>query len=189
MAIDATATSVEPTSLGRTLLAVGIFFLIPTLIILILRYYARLKHHIFDVDDGLMLVGWNDGRKFLWCFQVTYCFSLLFLKSSICVTLLRIAVIETHRIIIWCNLKFAILSTSVVIIGLFLICRPISIAWGHTGTCASTVVIASLGYLVSAGAVVTDWICAILPLFMLYKFNMKLATKIGVSAVLGSAAL
>ncbi|EXL42210.1 hypothetical protein FOCG_15558 [Fusarium oxysporum f. sp. radicis-lycopersici 26381] len=202
MAIDATATSVEPTSLGRTLLAVGIFFLIPTSIILVLRYYARLKHHIFDVDDGLMLIGWmlyvavsgivarsNDGRKFLWCFQVTYCFSLLFLKSSICVTLLRIAVIKTHRIIIWCNLKFAILSTSVFIIGLFLICRPISIAWGHTGTCASTVVIASLGYLVSAGAVVTDWICAILPLFMLYKFNMKLATKIGVSAVLGSAAL
>lgn len=127
--------------------------------------------------------------QFLWYFQVTYCFSLLFLKSSICVTLLRIAVIKTHRIIIWCTLTFAILSTSVVIIGLFLICRPISTAWGHTGTCASTVVIASLGYLVSAGAVVTDWICAILPLFMLYKSNMKLATKIGVSAVLGSAAL
>ncbi|KAJ0127288.1 Uncharacterized protein HZ326_29606 [Fusarium oxysporum f. sp. albedinis] len=222
MAIDATTTSVEPTSLGRTLLAVGIFFLIPTSIILILRYYARLKHHLFDADDGLMLIGWmlyfavsgivarsvfaglgtkdenlnaylqNDERKvciFLWCFQLTYCFSLLFHKSSICVTLLRIAVIKTHRIIIWCILTFAILSTSVVIIGLFLICRPISTAWGHTGTCASTVVIASLGYLVSAGAVVTDWICAILPLFMLYKFNMKLATKIGVSAVLGSAAL
>ncbi|EXK26822.1 hypothetical protein FOMG_16630 [Fusarium oxysporum f. sp. melonis 26406] len=219
MAIDATARSVEPTSLGRTLLAVGIFFLIPTSIILILRYYARLKRHLFDVDDGLMLIGWmlyvvvsgivarsvfaglgtkdenlntylqNDGRKFLWYFQVTYCFSLLFLKSSICVTLLRIAVIKTHRIIIWCTLTFAILSTSVVIIGLFLICRPIPTAWGHTGTCASTVVIASLGYLVSAGAVVTDWICAILPLFMLYKSNMKLATKIGVSAILGSAAL
>ncbi|KAH7215752.1 hypothetical protein DER44DRAFT_856417 [Fusarium oxysporum] len=203
MAIDATATSVEPTSLGCTLLAVGIFFLIPTSIILILRYYARLKHHLFDVDDGLMLIGWmllyvavsgivarsSDGRKFLWCFQVTYCFSLLFLKSSICVTLLRIAVIKTHRIIIWCTLTFAILSTSVVIIGVFLICQPISTAWGHTGTCAPTVVIASLGYLVSAGAVVTDWICAILPIFMLYKSNMKLATKIGVSAVLGLASL
>ncbi|KAH7200827.1 hypothetical protein BKA60DRAFT_612493 [Fusarium oxysporum] len=58
MAIDATATSVEPTSLGRTLLAVDIFFLIPISIILILRYYARLKHQLFDVDDGLMLIGW-----------------------------------------------------------------------------------------------------------------------------------
>ncbi|SCO76094.1 uncharacterized protein FRV6_00306 [Fusarium oxysporum] len=138
MAIDATATSVEPTSLGRTLLAVDIFFLIPISIILILRYYARLKHQPFDVDDGLMLIGWmlyvavsgivarsvfaslgtkdenlnaylqNDGRKFLWCFQLTYCFSLLFHKSSICVTLLRITVIKTHRIIIWCTLTFAI---------------------------------------------------------------------------------
>ncbi|KAL5589512.1 hypothetical protein FOVSG1_011379 [Fusarium oxysporum f. sp. vasinfectum] len=110
-------------------------------------------------------------------------------ESSICVTLLRIAVIKTHRIIIWCTLTFAILSTSVVIVGVFLICQPISTAWGHTGTCAPTVVIASLGYLVSAGAVVTDWVCAILPIFMLYKSNMKLATKIGVSAVLGLAAL
>lgn len=58
MAIDATARSVEPTSLGRTLLAVGIFFLIPTSIILVLRYYARLKHHLFDVDDDLVLIGW-----------------------------------------------------------------------------------------------------------------------------------
>ncbi|ENH71934.1 hypothetical protein FOC1_g10002127 [Fusarium oxysporum f. sp. cubense race 1] len=58
MAIDTTATSVEPTSLGRTLLAVGIFFLIPISIIHIVRYYARLKHHLFDVDDGLMLIVW-----------------------------------------------------------------------------------------------------------------------------------
>ncbi|KAM0318321.1 hypothetical protein ACHAPQ_010706 [Fusarium lateritium] len=219
MALDVSATSVEPTGLGRTLLGVTIFFLIPTSIIIVLRCYTRLKHHIFGVDDGLMLIGWmlyvavsgivmrstyaglgtkdkdlnaylqNDGRKFLWCFQVTYCFSLLFLKSSICVTLLRIAVIKTHRIIIWCTLAFALLSTTTVIIGLFLICRPISTAWGHEGTCAPTIVIASLGYLVSAGAVVTDWICAILPIFMLYKSNMKIATKISVSFILGLAAL
>jgi hypothetical protein len=70
MAIDATATSVEPTSLGRTLLAVGIFFLIPTSIILILRYYARLKHHLFDVDYGLMLIVWVSENPF--CDKLRY---------------------------------------------------------------------------------------------------------------------
>ncbi|KAM0337465.1 hypothetical protein ACHAPU_011542 [Fusarium lateritium] len=219
MALDASATAVEPTGLGRTLFGLTIFFLIPTSIIIALRCYTRLRHRIFGVDDGLMMIGWmlyvavsgivmrstysglgtkdedlnanlqNDGRKFLYAFQVTYCFSLLFLKSSICVTLLRIAVVQTHRIIIWCTLVFAMASTTTVIIGLFLICRPISTAWGHEGTCAPSIVIASLGYLVSAGAVLTDWICAILPIFMLYKSNMKTATKISVSFILGLAAL
>ncbi|KAM0546228.1 hypothetical protein ACHAPJ_011014 [Fusarium lateritium] len=201
MALDATATSVEPTGLGRTLLAVTIFFLIPTTIIIVLRCWVRLRYKIFGVDDGLMLIGWmlyvavsgivarstyaglgtkdtdlnaylqNDGRKFLWRFQVTYCISLLFLKSSICVTLLRIAVAKPHRIIMWATLTFAMLSTTTVIIGLFLVCRPISTAWGHKGT------------------LVTDWICAILPIFMLYKSNMKRATKFSVGVILGLAAL
>ncbi|RGP63177.1 hypothetical protein FSPOR_8759 [Fusarium sporotrichioides] len=110
-------------------------------------------------------------------------------ESSICVTLLRIAVIRLHRIIIWCTLAFVLLSTTTVIIGLLIICRPISTAWGHEGTCAPTIVIASLGYLVSTGAVLTDWICAVLPVFMLYQVNMKRATKFSVAIILGLAAL
>ncbi|CEI60069.1 hypothetical protein FVEN_g8140 [Fusarium venenatum] len=219
MALDANATSVEPTGIGRSLLIVTIIFLIITTIIIASRCWVRLRYKTFGVDDGLMLFGWmlyvgvscivarstyaglgtkdtdlnaylqNDGRKFLWFFQVTYCISLLFLKSSICVTLLRIAVVQTHRIIIWCTLAFALLSITAVIIGLFVICRPISTAWGHVGTCAPPIVIASLGYLVSTGAVVTDFICAILPIFMLYHTNMKLATKVSLAAILGLAAL
>ncbi|KAM5344028.1 hypothetical protein ACJ41O_012565 [Fusarium nematophilum] len=127
----------------------------------------------------------SDGRRYLWYFQVTYCCSLLFLKGSICALLLRIAVVRTHRIIIWATLVFSTLSTTTVIIGLFLICHPISAAWGRPGKCSPTVVIASLGYLVSAGAVVTDFSCAILPGFMVYKANMKMSTKISITIVLG----
>ncbi|EKJ73716.1 hypothetical protein FPSE_06110 [Fusarium pseudograminearum CS3096] len=112
----------------------------------------------------------------------------MMVESSICVTLLRIAVIRLHRIIIWCTLAFVLLSTTTVIIGLFVICSPISTAWGHEGICAPTIVIASLGYLVSTGAVVTDWICAVLPVFMLYQVNMKRASKFSVAIILGVAA-
>ncbi|KAF4985279.1 hypothetical protein FDECE_16681 [Fusarium decemcellulare] len=215
MALDPNATSVDPTGLGKTLLAVTLFFPFPTSTFVLLRCWIRIKYKIFGVDDGLILFGWgqmlymgvtgivarstyaglgtkdadlnaflqSDGRK------VTYCCSLLFIKGSICVTLLRIAIARTHRIIVWATLVFATLSTTVVIIGLFVICRPISAAWGHPGTCAPTVVIASLGYLVSTGAVVTDWICAILPGFMLYKSNMKRATKVSVTIILGLGVL
>ncbi|OBS23138.1 hypothetical protein FPOA_03696 [Fusarium poae] len=212
--------SVDPTGIGRSLLIVTIIFLIITTIIIASRCWVRLRYRTFGIDDGLMLVGWmlyvgvscivarstyaglgtkdtelnaylqSDGRKFLWFFQVTYCISLLFLKSSICVTLLRIAVVRTHRIIIWGTLAFALLSITTVIIGLFVICRPIATAWGHAdGTCAPLIVTASLGYLVSTGAVVTDFICAILPIFMLYKANMKMATKVSLAIILSLAAL
>jgi hypothetical protein len=58
MALDANATSVEPTGLGRVLFAIAIFFLIPTSIVVVLRCVIRLKHRIFGMDDGLMLFGW-----------------------------------------------------------------------------------------------------------------------------------
>lgn len=127
--------------------------------------------------------------QYLWYFQVIYCCSLLFIKGSICAMLLRIAVGRTYRIIIWATLIFSTLSTTVVIIGLFLICRPISAAWGHPGKCSHPVVIASLGYLVSTGALVTDWTCAILPGFMLFKTNMKTSVKILVTIILGLGVL
>ncbi|KAJ4251053.1 hypothetical protein NW762_011704 [Fusarium torreyae] len=74
----------------------------------------------------------------------------------------------------------------IVIIGLFAMCRPISANWDPTaGTCSAPIVITSLSYLVSAAAVATDWVCAILPAFMLYKAQMKKATKISISIILG----
>ncbi|RGP81031.1 hypothetical protein FLONG3_820 [Fusarium longipes] len=219
MALDPSATSVQPTGLGQTLLILTIIFLILTSIVVILRCFTRAKYRIFGIDDALMLVGWmlhvafsgiamkaiftglgtkdehlNDylqskARHWLWIGQIIYSLSLLPLKSSICVTLLRIAVLKAHRIIAWGTLVFTVVSTGIVTVGLFAICRPISAQaiGADAGSCPPQAVI--VGYLVTASAVVTDWICALLPIFMLYKSNMKKATKISVSIILGLASL
>ncbi|KAM5361834.1 hypothetical protein ACJZ2D_012864 [Fusarium nematophilum] len=69
-------------------------------------------------------------------------------------------------------------------------CRPISANWNkNAGVCSPPIVITSLSYLVSAAAVATDWICAVLPGFMLYKAQMKRATKISISIILGLGVL
>lgn len=135
---------------------------------------------------GLLL---TSTWQYLFCFQVTYCTSLLFIKGSFCFTLLRIVVLRVHRIIIWITLVFATLSTLTVIIGLLLICNPISAAWNDPAKCAPTVVIASLGYLVSTAAVAVDFTCSVLPTFILYKAHMKRKTKISVGVILGLAFL
>ncbi|KAF5020649.1 hypothetical protein F66182_7326 [Fusarium sp. NRRL 66182] len=137
--------------------------------------------------NGYLVVKSN---MLVWIFRNLYCFSLVLVKASICTTLLRIAVVRSHRIIAWITLATSCISTIVVIIGLFAICRPIRANWDPSaGTCSSPVVIVSLSYLVSAAAVATDFVCSILPGFMLYKAQMKLATKVSISVILGMGIL
>ncbi|KAH7261586.1 hypothetical protein BKA59DRAFT_504639 [Fusarium tricinctum] len=212
------ARSVDPKGLGLILLGISIFFLIPTAIVIILRCYIRLKHRVFGIDDGLMLFGWLlhlaftgvgikaiytglgmkdedlnaflqvDGRKWFWIGQTLYCLSLIPLKCSICVTLLRIAVTKLHRIIVWTTIVFTVVTMLYNFIGGFVGCIPVTANWDNRGKC-SIPFLMSIAYVVSIGAVVSDWVCAILPVFMLYKANMRKATKVSVSIILGLAAL
>ncbi|KAG5660146.1 hypothetical protein KAF25_003668 [Fusarium avenaceum] len=219
MALDANITSVEPTGIGCVLIATSIFFLISTSIVVALRCFVRLKHRIFGIDDGLMLFGWmlhvafsaiamqcvysglgtqdedlNDflrleSRKFLYFGQLTYSISLIPLKGSICVTLLRISVKRVHRIIIWSTLALTVVASTATVIGCLVGCRPIAANWSHDPKCDPFQLMAAFGYLMSSTAVITDFVCAILPIFMLYKSQMKTTTKISVSVILGLAGL
>jgi hypothetical protein len=83
----------------------------------------------------------------------------------------------------------SICAALIVFISLFVLCRPLPATWTGEGTCASPSALAILSYFVSAASLVTDLVCAILPGFMLYKAQMKTATKISISLVLGMGAL
>ncbi|RSL68601.1 hypothetical protein CEP54_002706 [Fusarium duplospermum] len=220
MAVNPDATTITPEGLGLVLLIVALFYTPPSAMVVIARSAIRIRQGIFGMDDGLMLVGWilficvvgvvskgtyvgigapderlnhnmqRDGRMYIWLFQTFYCCSLIFIKGSICVTFLRIAIEKTHRIIVWMTLVASVISTLIVIIGLLTMCRPISANWDkNAGQCSPPIVITSLSYLVSAAAVLTDWVCAILPGFMLYKTQMKRATKISINVILGLGVL
>ncbi|KAG7003733.1 hypothetical protein FOFC_19229 [Fusarium oxysporum] len=212
--LDESMRTVDPKGLALVLLVVSIFFLIPTGIVVVLRCFVRLKYRLFGIDDGLMLIGWIlhvifsvvgvraiyaglgtkdehlnaylqvDGRKWTWIGQVFYSLSLTPIKASICVTLLRIAVTKTHRIIVWATLIFTIVTMLYHTIGTFFACMPITANWDDRTKC-SLPFLMSVGYMVSLSAVVSDWICAILPIFMLYKSHMRKATKVSVSIILG----
>ncbi|KAI1049598.1 hypothetical protein LB505_008076, partial [Fusarium chuoi] len=214
--LDASATWVKPSGLGRIMLVLSIVFLFLTAIVIILRCFVRFKYAIFGVDDGLMLAGWllhvahvavsieaiyaGLGRrdvslnsyqqksilKYTWIGELIYIFSLICLKCSICITFLRIAVKRFHRIIIWGTIVFIIGTLLFAVIGMFAVCLPISDNWENYNAC-SPPLRTSTGYVLAISAIVSDWICSILPFFMLYKSNMQKATKISVSIILGLA--
>jgi hypothetical protein len=124
----------------------------------------------------------------MWIGQVFYSISIIFIKCSICVTLLRITIIKVHRIIIWGTIIFTTVVMLYNTIGVFIICIPLTAIWDNHGKCFIPFLM-SLAYTVSISAVISDWICAILPIFILYKSSMKKATKISVTIILGLAVL
>ncbi|KAH7109719.1 hypothetical protein B0J13DRAFT_516841 [Dactylonectria estremocensis] len=220
MAVDPLATTLTPHGIGLALFIISISFSVLSAIIIGLRCWVRIRDRIFGTDDALMLVGWvlfigvvgivcrgtfagigasddrlnahllQDGWMYFWFILTFVCCSLIFVKGSICVTLLRIAVEKIYRIIIWATLVVSCISPFIVIIGLMAICRPISANWDRSaGECSPPIVITGLSYLVSATSVATDLICAILPGFMLYKAQMKRATKISITIILGLGVL
>lgn len=75
-------------------------------------------------------------------------------------------------------------------VGVLTACRPVSANWEPgTGVCASTDVITNLSYLVSASSIVTDWACAIVPIFILWSTQMRFRTKISVAIILTLGAM
>lgn len=127
----------------------------------------------------------------LW--QVFYVTSLCCIKSAICVTLLRIAIQKWHRVAVYGVIVMTVITSIVGFVGVLTVCQPVAANWDAslrpTAKCASPDVITNLSYLVSASSIITDWACAILPIFILWKTQMNTRTKLSVGAVLTLGAM
>ncbi|CVK85468.1 related to integral membrane protein PTH11 [Fusarium proliferatum] len=213
------APTVDPRGLGLAQLITSITFGILTTVVVFLRTFIRVRNGVFGADDLLMLIGYvlfailvgvsskatyygagqrdsvlpegiyPHGRYYIWLFQIFYCASLVFIKASICDALLRIAVVSWHRVVAWLTLVMAAICAMIVFISLFVLCKPLSATWNGGGKCSPPSALATLACFVSASSILTDIVCAALPAMMLYKAQMKLATKVSISMVLGLGSL
>jgi hypothetical protein len=104
-------------------------------------------------------------------------------KASIAVFLLRIAVGKLQQ---WAIYFTLILGTVPSIIFFFVCmfqCKPISFFWVRfvdptaQGSCINLHIIMMLTYVFSVIAVITDFAFTILPIFMVWKLNMKAKSK------------
>ncbi|KAI1336925.1 hypothetical protein F5Y15DRAFT_392719 [Xylariaceae sp. FL0016] len=212
--MDTTPIYLMPAGLGMILLCFTVFLFFASMVVVVLRTWLRARNRTFGVDDGLMLVGLalflsdagivcydtfcglgqtdshiadqtqQTGIKFVMIWQLFYITSLLFIKASICTTLLRIAVKKTHRIALYVTIGVSIVMTLAGFIGTVTICRPLRATWTpDVGVCPREVLV-SLNYMISAGAIVTDWACAVIPMFILWNAQMKRKVKISICVVL-----
>ncbi|ETS80652.1 hypothetical protein PFICI_08181 [Pestalotiopsis fici W106-1] len=131
-----------------------------------------------------------------WYFAyLTYCTSMILVKSSIACFLLRLTPDRTHRIIIYIAWWLTVVCGIIFFFIAMFQCRPISFFWTRVadpasgGSCISIDTIVYVTYTYSAFSIITDFTFTILPIWMVWQLQMSLRTKIAIIPILGMAAV
>jgi hypothetical protein len=124
----------------------------------------------------------------LW--QVFFLSGFVFIKVSICLTLLRIAVVKWHRTTLWVLIIISVVSTIFVDFYVLLQCQPIAATWGEVkGTCLSSTITVSITFIISAFNLVTDVLTSLLPFLMLKGVQMTKQKKTAIISILSLGVL
>ncbi|KAF3767176.1 hypothetical protein M406DRAFT_16824, partial [Cryphonectria parasitica EP155] len=208
---------ITPTGLAADIYGVTLAFSILSTIVLGLRVTARIQSMKFAIEDALMCVGWlinmvhnaviiygahtglgtpDSGIPggptgvtiFLWqCFFLS---GYVFIKCSICITLLRIAVNKRHRLILWILIGVSVVSTVFVQLYVLLQCRPIAASWGEVpGTCVTSMITVAITFIISGFNLITDVTTAVLPFIIIKDIQMGKEKKRAVIVVLSLGVL
>ncbi|PNP45070.1 hypothetical protein TGAM01_v206827 [Trichoderma gamsii] len=211
---------VQPAGDGVQLLYASIVLLVLTWLTFILRMSVRVWRNASGWDDILMFIGLllftvtaslcivccylgsgqlavhlsksdiMHGTKNFFIAEYFYSSSTVFIKSSIAITLYRIAdARRRYKWTIWAVIVATSISAIVFIVGISNICHPITTLWGETttGTC-NLDLNSDVSFFFSAIEIITDWTLAILPAALLWKIQMKPTVKFSVAIILGMGA-
>ncbi|KAI2619602.1 hypothetical protein GGR54DRAFT_120017 [Hypoxylon sp. NC1633] len=127
----------------------------------------------------------REGLKWFFAFQISWLLCLPFVKTSVCVALLRISRAKLHVIPLWTIIGITLLTTAYGLAGMLTQCRPVAASWNPSlGTCTTSGWVGSMAFSVAIISVLTDWACAIIPGFILWNLKMRLKVKISLAFVL-----
>lgn len=141
--------------------------------------------HIFDKKKQASLIA--NVKQYFALWQLFYVTSTVPAKMSISFSLMRISVKKLHKQILWALMGASIIITIVAWVAVFTTCRPFAYTWDKTikgGKCQPLNQIILLSYIVSVANVITDWTCAVLPVFILRGLQMARNVKISIYLIL-----
>lgn len=116
-------------------------------------------------------------------------FGIGVVKISVCLALLR--VVERARrgitLFLWFLLVFVAVTHLALAMLFFLHCRPLAALWNPEvhGPCLSTHTTVLAGYVGFAVDVVTDLVCAGIPVLVVHRLQMSFRTKIALCVLMG----
>lgn len=123
-----------------------------------------------------------------WLCELFYATTTVFIRLSIAVFLLRIAIKPLHRGIIYGTLGGVIAFSLFYFFLVVFQCSPVSFFWGQfegeKGSCISAAVVPDASIAHSAVSFTADWILGLLPIFLIYHLQMNLRAKVSVAGIL-----
>lgn len=136
-----------------------------------------------------------EGPKLYITFILVYVVVLVTVKTSVCITIRRIAVRRSHRAAVWTLLGLNWLSFLVLMLGTSLYCRPLAAMWDTAlittgrGSCAPVSVLVAIGEVATAVTIASDFALAVLPALVLRETTMRGRAKLEVFGLLSFASL
>ncbi|KAF2868788.1 hypothetical protein BDV95DRAFT_609694 [Massariosphaeria phaeospora] len=111
-------------------------------------------------------------------------------KASICVLIMRISTNRIHHWILY-GVIFASTAGSIIRICAFLgRCHPVEAAWDPSkGKCGSPEIMTHVAYFFGALCIATDWICAVIPVFVVWNIRLTWKAKVYVGIMLALGVL
>ncbi|KIM95532.1 hypothetical protein OIDMADRAFT_133757 [Oidiodendron maius Zn] len=201
----------------------GLFLALSTIAIALRCYCRAVLVKSFGIDDWFAVIAWvlfvffcsfaitgvfhgtgqhadalppaeiPVGLKWWWACEPVYVLSNMALKFSIGIFLLRIAVVRTHRVIIWATIAVVEIYGAFYFFLFVLQCRPSAYFWtqytGGNGKCINPKITVDATYAYSAISCVVDWTLGIIPVFMVWNLKMNSRMKLSVALILSVGAI
>lgn len=121
--------------------------------------------------------------------QGLHVLAICMIKMSVCFALLRLVDRARRRLtqFLWILLGFIVVTHLALAMVLIFHCRRYAALWdfGRKGSCVSAYTVYFITYVGFAIDIMTDFICAIIPLFVINKLQMKKRTKFCLCILMG----
>ncbi|KAK7432908.1 hypothetical protein QQZ08_000379 [Neonectria magnoliae] len=121
--------------------------------------------------------------------QLLYVTSSPFIKVSICLTLIRVAMQRRYTYPLYAVCAITVAMTIMAFTVVFIQCRPFKASWTGQGECISVDVIIIPTYIFSAVNIFVDWVVAIMPAFILWHLQLRRKLKLLSMGILGVGVL
>ncbi|KAF2027534.1 cytochrome P450 [Setomelanomma holmii] len=148
------------------------------------------------LSQDLNLWQQSKAMKYYIIWILTYVLALAIVKSSICVTIMRIASTRVNlQITVYVLLTVTWASFFITFIGTLLYCRPVRAIWTPTlilsgeGTCAPVDTFVIIGHVATVSTIATDLALVVVPAIILWNTQMKRQAKLQAFGLLSFASV
>ncbi|KAF9869973.1 integral membrane protein [Colletotrichum karsti] len=138
------------------------------------------RHRVYLSDYDYMMI-----NMYGWYGQILLFIAVAFLKVSISLLILRIKDTKVLKILLYTLMAGVLITNFGVVIILIAECQPAGFWRGKSAKCWPTQIRIYSIYATIAYSVLTDLICSLLPLYVVWNVNIPRQTKVSVCFLMG----